>query len=159
MGYVHYQKPNMKKLKDYYFFLMGIVLVAFYVAYGDPFVIDPANAFMHEHDLARTLSGTFYIIGIQAMVISAFLWMEKRSIRFNVPVISWVGMHSLLVFAFHRVFFVRILAPLIVMIGSLTGRTLSASTWELYTYVGITILVCYLIKKTHMGEIILQKRG
>lgn len=159
MGYIHYHKPKLKDLKDIYFILAGVVLVAFYVAYGDPFVIDPANAFMHEHDLAQTFSGTMYILGIQAIVISSFLWLERKNIKFNVPVITWVGLHSILVFAFHRIFFVRILGPISVLIGSLTGRTLGASTIELYTYVGITIAVCYLIKRFRMGELILQIKG
>lgn len=159
MGYVHYHKVNVKHLKDYFFIIMGLVFVTFYWAYGDPFVINPADAFMHEHDLAQTFSGSLYILGIQAIVISSFLWLEKKSIRLNIPVINWVGMNSIFVFAFHRIFFVRILAPLSVMLGSLIGRTLGASTIEMYTYIGITIAVCYFIKVSRMGEIILQKKG
>jgi hypothetical protein len=159
MGYVHYHRPNVKKVKDLYFILMGIVFVAFYMAYGDRYIVDPANVFLHEHDLARTFSGTTYILGVQAILISAFLWMEKKGIQWNVPVFTWVGIHSIFIFAFHRIFFVRILAPLSVMLGSVTGRTLGASTIEMYTYVGITLAVCYFIKKSGMFELILQKKG
>ncbi|MDD4973038.1 MAG: hypothetical protein PHY93_01740 [Bacteriovorax sp.] len=159
MGYVHYHKPNLRHLKDIYFILMGIVLVAFYLAYGEPLVQDPANAFAHEHDLARNFSGTLYILGIQAIVISSFLWLEKKSIRFKIPIVNWVGFNSILIFAFHRIFFVRILAPLSVLFGSLYGRTLGASTLEMYIYVGITIAVCYFIKTSRVGDIILQRKG
>ena len=159
MGYVHYHKPYLKKVKDLYFILLGAVLVFFYLIYGDAIVIDPANAFAHEHDLAQTFSGTLYILGIQAIVISSFLWLEKKSINFNVPIISWVGANSILVFAFHRIFFVRMLGPVSVALGSMFGRTLGASTLELYSYVGLTIAVCYFIKNSRMGEIILQIKG
>ena len=159
MGYVHYHKPYLKKFKDLYFILLGAVLVFFYLIYGDAIVIDPANAFAHEHDLAQTFSGTLYILGIQAIVISSFLWLEKKSINFNVPIISWVGANSILVFAFHRIFFVRMLGPVSVALGSMFGRTLGASTLELYSYVGLTIAVCYFIKNSRMGEIILQIKG
>jgi len=159
MGYVHYHKPNLKKLKDLYFILLGAALVFFYLIYGDAIVIDPSNAFAHEHDLAQTFSGTLYILGIQAIVISSFLWLEKKSINFNVPIISWVGANSILVFAFHRIFFVRMLGPFSVALGTMLGRTLGASTLELYSYVGITIAVCYFIKKSRLGEIILQIKG
>lgn len=159
MGHVHYHKPNLKHLKDIYFILMGIVFVAFYLAYGETFIIDPANAFAHEHDLAQSFSGTLYILGIQAIVISGFLWLERKSIRFKIPVVNWVGLNSILIFAFHRIFFVRILAPLSVLFGSMYGRTLGASTLELYAYVGITIAVCYFIKTSRMGDIILQRKG
>jgi hypothetical protein len=158
MGYVHYHQPNLKKVKDYYFILMGLVFVAFYIAYGESFVIDPSNAFMHEHDLAQSFSGSLYILGIQAIVISAFLWMEKKTIQFNFPIISWVGLNSIFVFAFHRIFFVRILGPLSTLFGSIYGRTIGASSLEISTYVLITIAVCYFIKKTQMGELILPKK-
>ncbi|MFA6237377.1 MAG: hypothetical protein WC635_08640 [Bacteriovorax sp.] len=159
MGYAHYHLPHLKTKKDIYFILTGLVFVAFYVAYGDTFIIDPANAFAHEHDLAQNFSGTLYILGIQAIVISSFLWLERKSIRLKVPVFNWVGMNSILVFSFHRIFFVRILAPISVLIGSLYGRTLGASTFELYTYVGITIAVCFFIKESRLGDIILQRKG
>lgn len=159
MGYVHYHKPSYQRVKDLYFILMGAVFVAFYLAYGDTFIIDPSDAFAHEHDLAQNFSGTLYILGIQAMVISAFLWLERKNIRFNVPVFNWVGINSILIFAFHRIFFVRILAPISVLWGSLYGRTIGASTVELYTYVGITIAVCYFVKVSRIGEILLQKKG
>lgn len=158
MGYVHYHRPAVKHLKDIYFMLMGAVLVAFYMAYGEAFVIDPADAFAHEHDLAQSFSGSLYILGIQAIVISAFLWLEKKSIRFNLPVFNWVGMNSILVFAFHRIFFVRILAPISVLVGTWFNRPLGASTLELYTYVGITIAFCYFIKVSRIGDLILQRK-
>jgi hypothetical protein len=158
MGYVHYHKPKLKNLKDIYFALAGLVCIAFYIAWGDPCLQAASDVFMHEHDLAKTFTGTLYILGVQAVLISIFLWFEKKSIRFNVPVINWVGIHSLFIFAFHRIFFVRMLAPVSVLVGSLTGRTLSASLWEIYFYVGITIAVCYLIKKSRMGELILQTK-
>lgn len=159
MGYVHYHKQNLKHLKDIYFGLAGLVCIAFYVAWGDPYIQDAANVFLHEHDLSRTFSGTLYILGVQALLISTFLFLEQKGIRFKVPVINWVGLHSIFIFAFHRVFFVRMLAPLSVMVGSLTGRTLGASIWEMYLYVGITLAVCYFIKRSRLGELILQVKG
>lgn len=159
MGHVHYHRPNLKHLKDIYFILMGIVFVAFYMAYGEPFIFDPSNVFAHEHDLAKSFSGSLYILGVQAIVISVFLWLERKSIYLKLPVFNWVGVNSIFVFAFHRLFFVHILAPLSVLVGSLYGRTLGASSWELYTYVGITIVVCYFIKSSRMGDIILQRKS
>lgn len=158
MGYGHYHKPNLKHVKDTYFILMGVVFIAFYLAYGEHFIIDPANAFAHEHDLAQTFSGTLYIIGIQAVVISGFLWLEKKSIRFRVPIVTWVGLNSILVFAIHRIFFVRILAPLSVLVGTWFNRPLGASTFEMYTYVGLTIAFCYFIKVSRIGDLILQRK-
>ena len=138
---------------------MGLVFVSVYWMWGDTFIIDPSNSFAHEHDLAQTFTGTLYILGIQAIMISAFLILEKKNIRLNVPIVSWVGLNSLLVFAFHRIFFVRILAPLSVMIGTQLNRTIGASTIELYSYIGITLAMAYFIKVSKMGDLILARKG
>jgi hypothetical protein len=158
MGYVHYHLPNYKHNKDFLFAGFGLLLVLLYVVIGDPFVIYDNDYFRTEHDLARTFSGTAYIIGIQAIIISAFLWLEKKNIKFNVPVISWVGAYSLLIFALHRILFVKIIAPISVMLGSLSGRTLGATIIEIYIYIIITLGICYFIKTSPLSDIILQRK-
>ncbi len=159
MGHAHYHMPNYKKVKDFYFMLLGLVFVLFYWAYGIPYIIDPSNAFAHEHDMAQSFSGTLFILGVQAFVISTFLWLEKKEIRFNVPIFTWVGANSLLVFALHRVFFVKFLAPVSLMVGSMLGRPIGASTYELYSYVGLTIAFCYFVKATRLNEILVTRKG
>jgi hypothetical protein len=157
MGHAHYQGINQKHLKDIYFILAGIVLVAFWYFYGDSYIIDPSNAFAHEHDMPRTFSGTLYILGVQAIVISAFLWMERKNFKLNLPIFNWVGVNSILVFAFHRIFFVRMLAPISIMVGTWFGRPIGASTIELYFYVFLTIAVSFLIQQSRMSDMIMRR--
>jgi len=137
---------------------MGLVLIAFYLAYGDSYQQDAADLFFHEHDLARTFSGTLYILGIQSVVISTFLWLEKKSLKLNIPVFMWIGRNSILVFVLHRIFFVRILAPLSVLCGTFFNRPIGASALEVYIYIGITIGFCYFIKNSRIGDIVLQRK-
>jgi hypothetical protein len=158
MGYVHYHLPLYKRNKDLLFMGIGLLLVLIYVLIGDPFVVYRDDVFRTEHDLAKTFSGTAYILGVQAMVISFFLWLEKKNIKLNIPVITWVGINSLLIFALHRIFFVKIIAPTSVMVGSLTGRILSGSIFEIYLYIFITLGLCYFVKTSPLSDIILQKR-
>ena len=158
MGHAHYHLPTYKHNKDLLFGLLGLALVGIYILIGDPFIVSREDVFASEHDLARTFSGTCYVLGIQLIVISLFLWLEKKNIKFNVPVINWVGIYSLMIFALHRIFFVRFIAPTSVMIGSLTGRTLGAGHIEVFTYVFITLGLCYFVKISPISDIILQKR-
>ena len=136
----------------------GAFLVLIYVLAGDPFTVPYDDFFITEHDLARTFTGTAYIIGVQAILISAFLWMEKRGLKFNVPLVNWVGIYSLMIFALHRILFVRLIAPISIMVGSLTGRTLGASIYEIYIYVFITLAICYFVKVSPISDIILQRK-
>lgn len=158
MGYVHYHMPNYRQNKDLLFSLLGLALVGIYIAIGDAFSVDVSDVFSTEHDLARTFSGTAYVLGIQAIVISAFLWLEKKNIKFNIPIFIWVGVNSLFIFALHRILFVKIIAPLSVLSGSLTGRVLGASIIEAFVYVFITLGMCYFIKKSRMFEIVFQQK-
>ncbi len=158
MGYVHYHLPTYKHNKDMLFGLMGLALIAIYALIGDPFTVPYDDFFSTEHDLAQTFSGTAYIVGVQAVLISFFLWLERKNIKLNIPIINWVGIYSLLIFALHRIFFVKLIAPTSVMIGSLTGRTLGAGIVEIYIYVFITLGLCYFVKVSPLSDIILQKR-
>lgn len=158
MGYVHYHMPLYKHKKDLLFAGFGALLVLIYVLIGDTFVVAYDDFFSTEHDLARTFSGTAYIIGIQAIVISAFLWLEKKNIKFNIPLINWVGVYSLMIFALHRILFVKLIAPISIMVGSFTGRTLGASIVEIYIYVFITLGICYFVKVSPISNIVLQRK-
>jgi hypothetical protein len=158
MGYVHYHLPFYKHKKDFLFAGMGVLLVLIYVLVGDTFTVPLDDFFSTEHDLAKTFSGTAYIIGIQAILISAFLWLERKNIKFSVPLINWVGGYSLMIFALHRILFVKLIAPISIMIGSITGRTLGASIIEIYIYIFITLGICYFIKASPISDIILQRK-
>lgn len=158
MGYVHYHLPMYKHKKDFLFAGMGLLLVLIYILIGDKFVMYRDDFFRTEHDLARTFSGTAYVLGIQAIVISAFLWLERKKIIFNIPLLNWMGVYSLMIFALHRILFVKVIAPTSVMFGSLFGRVLTASTLEIYIYIFITLALCYFVRVSPLSDIILQKR-
>lgn len=159
MGYAHYHMPNLKKYKDFYFMGLGLMMVLIYVLWGEMYSLDPANAFFNEHELAQTFTGTFYVLGIQALVISFFLWLENKSIRFNIPIFNWVGLNSITVFALHRILFVKIIAPIVILLGSIIDRPIGASIYEMYFYVFLAIGISYLIKRSRMGELVLGKAG
>ncbi len=158
MGHVHYHRANIKNQKNTYFIILGLVFVFLYYIWGESFSIERTNAFATEHLLAESFWGTLYILGIQSILISSFLWLEKKNIKLNVPVISWVGLNSLFIFSIHRILFVKLIAPLSTMLGSLFGYTLSPNSLQLYLYISITILLCYFIKVTSINDIIFQKK-
>jgi hypothetical protein len=158
MGYVHYHMPLYRHKKDALFALMGTLLTIIYILIGDTFVVPYDDFFSTEHDLARTFSGTAYIIGVQAILISTVLWLERKNIKINIPLINWVGIYSLMIFALHRILFVKLIAPISLMVGSVTGRTLGASTIEIYIYVFITVGICYFVKVSPISDIILQRK-
>ncbi len=158
MGYVHYHMPHYRHNKDFLFGGLGLLLVLMWVIIGDSFHIIPDDVFITEHDLARTFTGTAFITGMQAMVFSAFLWLEKKNIKFNIALINWVGAYSLLIFALHRILFVKIIGPLSILFGSMTGRTMQAGVIETAIYIAAALGFCYFVKKSSIGDLILQNK-
>ena len=159
MGHIHYHKFNLRKKKNTYFILSGLFFIVLFYFFGDKFTIDPSNVFSTEHTLAGTFWGTLYILGVQGLVISLFLLLEEKNITFNLPVINWIGMNSLLVFSLHRILFVKFIAPASAMMGNFLGYTLSPSSIQLYIYITFTLIICYIIKRTPIIEIIFQRKG
>ena len=159
MGHIHYHKRRFAHNKDMTFMIIGVLAMIVYFLFGDKFHVDMDDFLRTEHDLARTFTGMLYILGAQVFVISFFLWLERKKIQVKLPVVNWVGKNSLLIFGFHRILFVRIIAPFFVFLGSVYSFTLGASIGEIYLYVAITLLICYAVKKFRLFEIIMQQKG
>ncbi|NOT79524.1 MAG: hypothetical protein HOP07_11075 [Bacteriovoracaceae bacterium] len=158
MGHVHYHKPNLKNKKNICFIVGGFALTLVYAVWGERFEVFRDNVFLTEHDLVRSFSGTAYVLGIQAIVISVFLLLEKYNFKLKVPVVNWVGKNSLLIFSMHRILFVKLIAPVSLLILSQFNLTILPTSVQLYIYISITLMICYFIKNTPVSEIILQKK-
>jgi hypothetical protein len=156
LGYIHYHKKEWANKKDVIAGFVGLILFLTWVLIGEPVVLIPTDAFAREHDWATTLSGSCFLWGAQLFVISLFLWLEKINIKINIKFVNWVGVNSIFVFALHRVLFVKIVMPLSLLFGTYTGHMLSASLVEMYTYVSITLGLCYLIKRFNIYGLIFR---
>ena len=159
MGHIHYHKRRFAHSKDITIMFIGTMAMIVYAIFGDKFYVYADDILRTEHDLARTFTGMLYILGIQAFIISLFLLLERKKILLKVPIVNWVGTHSLLVFGLHRILFVRIIGPFFIFLGSLYGFTLGATIIDVYIYIAIALAICYAIKKFRLFEIIMQQKG
>ncbi len=73
---------------------------------------DRENYYAIEHFWIRTISGSLFIYSCCVFFTGLFLLADKHVNLKNAPVLTWVGSHSLFVFAFHRILFVHVLMPL-----------------------------------------------
>lgn len=157
IGHIYYFKNKYTSLNYKQFIPLGLLLSLPYLIWGVPFHVNPNDVFSTEHDLSRTMSGTFFIIGIQAIIIPFFLWLESVNVKFKLGIINWIGINSILIFAFHRILFVKIIAPISTLIHSMMNEPLSASTIMIYLYISITLLICYIIQRSPVLNVILKK--
>lgn len=156
-GYAYYHL-KWNNLKLYYIpFAIGCALALNWRLYGPPFYIEVENILSTEHLASESISGTLGVWGIQLYVLSFFLYLENiRSISLKIPVLNWVGVHSLAVFGIHRVFFVFILMPTIVYLFAKFEIPLVNSLPFIWTCIAITVGFGWLIRKIKMHEILFK---
>jgi hypothetical protein len=158
LGYIHYHLDDYKEKKDIGLMTVGIIMVLAYLATGPDFIGNTSNAYAHEHSFTNSLFGNIFIWGMEIFTISMFLYLEFKNIRIKFAPINWIGENSLIVFTFHRVFFVKLIAPISMFVGSMCGRTLSASSIEVFTYVFIAISMSWALKKLRLVKIIFPSK-
>ncbi|MBT5093192.1 MAG: hypothetical protein HOM21_03045 [Halobacteriovoraceae bacterium] len=154
LGYIHYHKVEWAGRKDLILFCTGLVFLLVNYFWGLPFKINRLDIFETEHAYAKTILGSLHIWGAQLSVISAFLFMERKGWVLKLPLLNWVGVHSILVFSIHRVVFIHILAPLRFYVGIFFGQPLSNNIYDTFGYVLLTILIAWLIRASKIGQVL-----
>jgi hypothetical protein len=156
-GYAYYHKDWNEMKLCLTPFVVGSLLALNWKLFGPVFYIDVENVLATEHLATETFIGTLGIWGIQLYVLSFFLYIERyRNISLKIPVVNWVGEHSLSVFSIHRIFFVFILMPSTVYIYARLDIELVNSFPFIWSCVGITVFTGWFIRKIRMQDIIFK---
>lgn len=140
--------------------ILGIIAVIVIQGIGIKFNVDPYDHLSTEHSLAQNFPGCVYILGMLILVVSSALMIENivkhstksQTVKIKLPIISWVGRNSLLVFGIHRIVFVKLIMPLYLIYLNIKSESLSAGFVEIYFFILITIGVAYLLQKKIKGE-------
>ena len=143
LGALHYRTNH--RWRHEYVFGIGAVLIALYAVFGPPFYINRMNILETEHLLAGNAWGTLGIWGSVALAMSGALMLEARGLRLQLPVLSWVGRHSLLVFGLHRIIFVHFLGPLREFAGARLGVPMRNNTLEIYVAIALSIGISFAV--------------
>jgi len=155
MGHCHYHIEKIKEVKDYFFIGLGLAMCAvFFLSGGYYLPSDWTNALSNEHETARTLLGCFFLWGAQMSVISTFLLLEKKNIQIKFSLFTWISMNSLLVFFFHRILLVKLVVPVSTFFHTVLGKTHTAGSVEVWSYIFIVLFLVYLIKKFRFFDLL-----
>ena len=160
LGYLYYQRPQQSRRYFPHLSVLGLFLVTTYLIFGDDFYIDPKNVFKTEHLLLNSSLGLLGVLGCQLTVLTSAVIMEpKRAIPFG-KVLLWIGQHTLLIYALHRVMFIYILGPIRMYVGELMGKPLNNNLLENICFITLTLGIIYLLKRQRVLEtIIVAKPG
>jgi hypothetical protein len=158
LGYIYYHKEQIKEKFFISAILMGLLLASTFFLSGGSFYSDPTNSLSNEHELTRTFQGSIYIWGMIVLVISLMTTLEMKNIKINLPIINWVGKNSLTIFGTHRILFLKIIMPISMFIGAMSGRTIGASTIEIYIYIAFSIALGWILQKLKLHRIIFPQK-
>lgn len=162
LGYVHFQKPEWAARKDLVVFVIGFILLLIWMVVGDEYHVNRFEIYETENLMVKTFANSLYVFGIELMVLGAFLYMERCGLRFGTGAMKflrpfvWIGVHSLMVFALHRVIFVHLIMPFHVFISSVLGEPLFINSAFSLFYVALCALAGYFIKKTNLHNVVLR---
>lgn len=134
---------------------LGVVLCVPWIVIGEPYEIDKFNLFSTEHDLAEDFLGSLYIYGAQLILIPSFLWLQMKNVKLKIPFFHWIGVYSILVFAFHRIFMVHIGGPLWAYTTAVVLEQRPVNNfYTAWVLIGFCVFLCWLIKKTNLPRLI-----
>lgn len=152
-----HQKPE-KYLP--YIMSLGIFLALPWIFKGADFHIERLDLFETEHDLAKTFLGSLFIYGVQIFIISFFLFLEKKNISLKVPFFNWLGINSIIVFAFHRIYFVYFAGPLWAYGAAVIFEApLRHSSFVTWFFIFVLASLCWVAQKTSLFNIITRSKG
>ena len=158
LGYIYFHKELVKEKFFISAIFIGALLASTFFLTGGSFYSDPTNSLSNEHELARTLQGSVYIWGMIIFIISLTTTLEMKNIKIKLPIVNWVGNNSLTIFGTHRILFLKIIMPISMFIGAMSGRTIGASTIEIYIYISCSIGLGWLLLKLKLHRIIFPQK-
>jgi hypothetical protein len=124
---------------------------------GQSFPVDVSNVLKTEHFFNQSFTGIIFNQSVQILLLTSFLVLHLKKIYIPKNVFHWVGVNSLLVFAFHRIFFIYLIAPFREIIGGVFHLKMSAYTLEVFSYCFISFFMSYLLLKSPIKALIFKK--
>lgn len=99
--------------------------------------------FSNEYSVARTPDGALFLAGVAALVLTAMFELDRRGFRRSVPLLSWLGRYSLVVYLAHAVLQSRVTFPLHVYLASRFGFPIQMTDPVILGSMAATMVFCW----------------
>lgn len=137
--------------------ILGVIMCLPYWIGDAPFTVDHYNVFKTEHYLSYTLEGNLYLWGTQLILLAAALKMEKLRISRPIPILSYIGIASLPIFALHRVFYVHIYGPCREFLGAKFNFIPEPTFVAEALAIILVVLLTWFIGRTKIAKLIMER--
>jgi hypothetical protein len=159
LGYLYYHYPKLLgKLQWGYLILAGLVLGVVGNYFAPPFDFPFTDLYRDEHLKTSTFPGTIEILGIQMVVIILALVAHMKGIKIPkvLSLLLWMGVNSLAIFAFHRIFFMQMWMPVVTWVTAYMHTTIPNNTWFIWSAIGVHLVFSYWLIKSRIFRIIMR---
>lgn len=97
--------------------LTGLAAWVVWLVFGEPHQIDRLEYYATQYDVVRSPLGALSVWGTQAAVLAGAAMVVRAGYDRAVPFLDWLGRRSLLVYATHKVVFVQVFLPVLIVLG------------------------------------------
>lgn len=155
-GWYHSSLSKVKSLVSG--IIMGVILFLIGFMNSQRFYLEPNDLFATEHLKAITFFGTTELLGIQLFVLSLFLLLHYKNIMAPkiIGIFNWIGIKSITIFAFHRIFFLFFFIPVMVFVSAKLDKTVGNNILVIYSAIGIYLLVVFGIIKSKIKDLVVK---
>ncbi len=137
--------------------VFGVLLCLPYWLGDRPFTIDLYNIFKTEHDLSYFLEGNLYLWGTQLILLSFALKLEKLKLSRPLPLLTYVGIASLPIFALHRIFYIHLFGPIREFLGAKFNFIPENTFLAGASAIAILIVLTWFIGRTKLAKLIMER--
>lgn len=147
------------KKPEKWFLGFGAIGMILYFLLGPDFEIEWFSVLDTEHDLIKNFWGSIGVWGTQCLVVSLVLLLDRKAFPFQkIPFFSWLGVYSVFVFAFHRIFFVHLYGPLWAWFYAWMGWQPRNHTIDLWIGIAMLCGLSWCILKSRVIEFLVGRR-
>lgn len=159
IGHLYYHKPNfISKHQNYILLVLGLIAFGLGKALSPEYSASNLDVLKDEHFKAQYFWGTIEILGIQLVVMQIAVLLHKFKFQGQgLSLLKWMGINSIFIFAFHRIFFVHIYMPIATYVCSVVEHPIVGTWWFMWIGLALHLVFCYVIQKTQIFRIIVRE--
>ena len=149
-GYFVFQLPsNYALLVRRVLFGISAVLSIHYIIFVAPlFEVDRGNLWANQLFLSSDLLSLVSIWGLLIFLTHCCIFLEQFGWGRRVPILSWVGEFSLLIYLIHKPIFVHIIGPFRAYLFNAHWLDYSITSFDITVYIVFTLLITLFMERS-----------
>lgn len=158
LGYYHHHKKDWPISKMLGLVISSAVIIALYFIFTPGYQNDPSDIFKYEHECAKSFFGSIYIWSVIIFVITLFLMFERKNIKFDIKLFSWVGKNSLFIFVAHKILYLKLIMPFTNFIYANLGWHFENNYYVVISQAMIALFLCWIVLRLELLNIITRTK-